>query len=167
MASCFTERPLAEVETSALGLFRGGAVDLQLINIIMSIHINVSIGEFLDKLSILEIKRQRIRDPDKLVNIDNELSELRRCWQASKYAEVDIAALLDELRATNQELWDIEDRIREREAAGDFGSDFIALARAVSLTNDRRAAIKRQLNEKLGSTLIEEKSYSDYSGAAP
>lgn len=131
----------------------------------MSIHIKVSIGEFLDKLSILEIKQQRIRDPNKLANIEEELVELRRSWDASGYAGADIASLLERLKETNQELWDIEDRIREKEAAGDFDADFIELARTVYFTNDRRAAIKRELNEKLGSGLIEEKSYSDYSGS--
>jgi hypothetical protein len=128
----------------------------------MSIWIAVSLGEFIDKLTILEIKQQRIHDAAKRGNVERELASLRQSWLASKYADTAIDDLKNDLRAVNEQLWVIEDRIRKREAAADFGDEFIRLARAVYLHNDRRAAIKRAINERLGSALVEEKSYAQY-----
>lgn len=128
----------------------------------MPLNTPVSVGEFLDKLSILEIKSERITESDKLTNIRNELALLRDVWTQSSFAQADIADEYRTLRAVNEQLWDIEDRIRLKEAAKTFDQEFIDLARAVYILNDRRAASKRRLNEALGSELIEEKSYSDY-----
>lgn len=128
----------------------------------MNLSVPVSPGEFLDKISILEIKSERMTDPDKLKNVRNELSLLQRVWAGSSYAQADIAQEYAQLRSVNEQLWDIEDRIRLKEAAKTFDQDFIELARAVYVLNDRRAASKRRLNEALGSDLIEEKSYADY-----
>lgn len=128
----------------------------------MNLNVPVSPGEFLDKLSILEIKSERMSDAAKLKNVRNELSLLRRVWSGSAYANKDIEEEYQQLRAVNEQLWDIEDRIRLKEADKDFGQDFIDLARSVYILNDRRAASKRRLNEALGSDLIEEKSYADY-----
>jgi hypothetical protein len=128
----------------------------------MSLSADISVGEFLDKITILEIKSERIADPDKLVNIRKELELLRSTWQASPYARVDLDADVAELKRINGMLWDIEDRIREKEAAREFDGDFIELARLVYITNDQRAAVKRRVNLKAGSGLVEEKSYSDY-----
>jgi hypothetical protein len=125
----------------------------------MLLHVPVSAGELLDKLAILEIKAARIRDPRKLANVHRELEALRAAWQAAPARDADLGDLLAELRAVNEALWDIEDAIRARERAQAFDEEFIRLARSVYLTNDRRAAIKRALNERLGSTLVEEKSY--------
>lgn len=128
----------------------------------MNITVEVSLGEFLDKLSILQIKAERIRDPVKLDNIRKELELLTRTWSSSPFAGADIREPLGRLKAVNEKLWDIEDRIRIKESHGDFDREFIELARAVYLCNDERAAIKRELNLLLGSELIEEKSYAEY-----
>lgn len=128
----------------------------------MSIRVEIPVGDFLDKLSILEIKAERIKDPAKLANIHRELGVLRETWNASPYFGQDIATEYAELKTVNESLWDIEDRIRDQERTQSFGEHFIELARAVYLTNDRRAEIKRTLNLKLGSDLVEEKSYQEY-----
>ncbi len=131
----------------------------------MTIQVSISFGEFLDKLTILEIKAERIADPAKRANVVHERDLLRRTWAEHPAAATDIEDALRRLRAINEKLWDIEDAIREQERAGDFGPRFVELARAVYYTNDERAAVKRELNEKLGSELIEEKSYADYQGS--
>jgi hypothetical protein len=128
----------------------------------MSIPVEIPVGDFLDKLSILEIKSERIQDAGKLANIRRELEVLRATWQASPYANSDITTEYADLKTVNENLWGIEDHIRDQERARDFGERFIGLARAVYQTNDRRAEIKRTINVKLGSALEEEKSYSDY-----
>lgn len=128
----------------------------------MSLLVPTSPGEFLDKLTILEIKSERMTDPAKLANVGRELGVLRTTWAASPLAARDVAALVAQLKQVNESLWEIEDRIRLKESARQFDADFIELARAVYRTNDRRAALKRQLNEALGSDLVEEKSYEPY-----
>ena len=131
----------------------------------MLLHVPLSVGEVLDKVTILEIKSERIDDPVKLKNINNELSQLRALLTDAVFDKTSIKSLVDELKQVNQTLWDIEDNIRDQEMAGTFGDRFIELARAVYVTNDKRAMIKKKLNEETGSTLVEEKSYKDYSGA--
>jgi hypothetical protein len=122
----------------------------------------VSPGELIDKITILMIKSRRIGDPDKLANVRVELEALRVCWQASRYAGRDIAQDEAELLAVNERLWDIEDRIRDKERQRLFDAEFIELARAVYIENDQRAAAKKRINVALGSTLVEEKSYAAY-----
>ncbi len=128
----------------------------------MIIKVEISYGEFLDKLSILEIKSERIHDPAKLENINRELVLLRDLWAADPKAAIDIQTEWAELKSINEKLWNIEDDIRDKERARCFDEEFIRLARAVYYTNDERAEVKRRLNEKLGSALVEEKSYADY-----
>lgn len=128
----------------------------------MHLDVQTSPGEFLDKLTILEIKSERITDPTKLENVRRELELLRATWAASPFAGRDVSALVASLKQVNVTLWEIEDRIREHEAARRFDDAFIELARSVYRTNDRRAVIKRELNVALGSDLLEEKSYTDY-----
>ncbi len=128
----------------------------------MTIKVDISYGEFLDKLSILEIKSERIHDAAKLENINRELALLRSLWAADPKSAIDISAEMAEMKAINEKLWQIEDDIRDKERARCFDEEFIRLARAVYYSNDERAAIKRRLNEKLGSELVEEKSYADY-----
>ena len=128
----------------------------------MAIRIEVSVGEFLDKLTILEIKSERIRDPRKLKNVNKELGRLREAWKASPLSRKDVSSRLKDLKAVNETLWDIEDQIRRKEVEQLFDDEFIRLARSVYQANDRRAAIKRELNTFLGSELVEEKSYPDY-----
>lgn len=130
----------------------------------MLLNVPVSVGEVVDKLTILEIKAARITDPGKLQNITAELESLRPLVSGGVFDKQEVRALTDALRAVNGELWDIEDNIRAEEAGGRFGDRFIELARAVYVTNDRRADLKKQINLATGSDLVEEKSYEDYSG---
>lgn len=122
----------------------------------------ISPGELIDKITILEIKSARMTDAAKLHNVRTELRLLTETWKASGYAAVDISAEWAGLRGVNEQLWDIEDRIRDKERDGAFDPQFIELARAVYVTNDERAAIKKRINVKLGSALVEEKSYAAY-----
>ena len=130
----------------------------------MIITVPVSVGEVVDKFTILEIKSERISDSAKLRNVANELDALRPLVSGGVFDSAELVALTDGLRAVNGELWDIEDDIRAEEAAGRFGERFIELARAVYVTNDRRAELKKKINIATGSQLLEEKSYEDYTG---
>ncbi|MGQ0833899.1 MAG: DUF6165 family protein [Gammaproteobacteria bacterium] len=122
----------------------------------------VSPGELLDKITILRIKSARISDAAKLANVRLELELLERTWRDSGCAAHDVAADERALRAVNEKLWDIEDRIRDKEGAQRFDAEFVELARAVYFSNDERAAIKRRVNLALGSRIVEEKSYNPY-----
>ena len=121
--------------------------------------IEVSNGEIADKLTIIEIKIEKINDESKLVNLRKEYSVLDKA--VSKIISRD-DPLYKNLYDINCKLWDIEDRIRELEKAGDFGSEFIEVARSVYFTNDDRSKVKKKINDKTGSDLVEEKSYEDY-----
>lgn len=132
----------------------------------MQITIEVSPGELIDKLTILDIKAERITDAGKLANVTHEREVLTRAADPLFASHADLDALRAELKRVNEALWDIEDRIRACEAAGDFGPAFIELARSVYFRNDRRAAVKKEINELLGSNLVEEKSYAAYSRGA-
>ncbi len=125
-------------------------------------EIPVSWGELIDKITILEIKSCRIVSTQAVANVRLELALLNERASAALRQKADVAALKAQLTEVNEALWDIEDKIRGKEAASDFGAEFIELARAVYKTNDRRAAIKREINKALQSKLVEEKSYSDY-----
>ena len=122
----------------------------------------VSYGELIDKITILEIKSRRMTDEAKLANVRNELDLLNATWANDAASRKDIGDERASLLAVNELLWDIEDRIRLKERAQAFDDAFIQLARSVYIENDERAAIKREINMKLGSTLVEEKSYQDY-----
>ena len=126
------------------------------------IQVPVSFGELIDKITILEIKSKQMTDPAKLANVRNELQQLDATWAAHPASATDIADERARLLAVNEALWDIEDRIRLKEKAHAFDQEFIELARAVYFRNDERAAVKREINLKLGSQLVEEKSYQDY-----
>jgi len=115
----------------------------------------VSVGEVLDKITILQIKSERITDASKLANVRKELQQLTLAARGYRHP-----ALETDLRAVNATLWEIEDRLREKEKRQEFDAEFIELARAVYITNDRRAEIKRRINEITGSALVEEKSYA-------
>ena len=128
----------------------------------MNVNVDISIGEFFDKLTILEIKRVQIRDPDKLLNINKELDSLNELLAEQSFSREQVEEDVVALREVNNELWDIEDAIREKEAVKEFDEEFIKLARAVYITNDRRSEIKRDINMKLGSDFVEEKSYEKY-----
>ena len=128
----------------------------------------VSYGELLDKIAILQIKSERMRDAAKLANVRNELSALEQTWMVHPAAGGDVAKLRADLKAVNERLWDIEDEIRVKESQQAFDAEFIRLARAVYFENDERARLKKEINLALGSAYVEEKSYADYrTGAAP
>ena len=126
------------------------------------LHVPVSPGELLDKITILRIKSARIPDAAKLANVRLELDLLERTWATLGSAVATVTAEEQALQAVNEQLWEIEDRIRDKEAAHSFDADFVALARAVYHRNDERAAIKKRINTVLGSRIVEEKSYQPY-----
>ena len=128
-----------------------------------NLQIPVSPGEVLDKITILEIKSERMSDPEKVANVKVELALLQETWADSVSEDSVIIAWRAQLKEINQALWKIEDDIRDKERTGEFDERFIELARSVYFTNDRRAKIKRDLNLHLGSAIVEEKSYQDYS----
>jgi hypothetical protein len=127
-----------------------------------AILVPLSPGELLDKITILRIKVARIQEAAKLANVKVELALLEQTWQDSGAAAHDLALEERALQNVNERLWDIEDRIRDKEARQTFDRDFIELARAVYVSNDERAAIKKRINQQLGSRLVEEKSYKQY-----
>ena len=129
----------------------------------MKILAEISVGELFDKITILNVKTQKIHDKEKLVNIKNELNFLRN--QASSINIKDQDSLnqkINKLQSINQELWDIENHKRECEANKDFGEKFIQLSRDVHFKNDIRAQIKKEINLLTDSIIIEEKEYSKY-----
>ncbi len=119
-----------------------------------------SVGELFDKISILEIKSERISDAEKRAFVQHELALLRDLAETCGTPSSDPAATLLELKAVNEALWEIEDSIRDCEREKNFGARFIELARAVYKTNDRRAELKRELNLIYGSSIVEQKSYA-------
>lgn len=128
----------------------------------MKLMVEVAPGELIDKITILEIKLQNIKDETKLTNVRREYEILMETFRENVEETSDLRALIDELREANMRIWEIEDEIRDLERAGDFGDQFVAVARSVYRSNDRRAATKRKINELLNSVLIEEKSYAAY-----
>ena len=125
-----------------------------------SVAVEVAPGELLDKITILQIKAARIADSAKLTNIQSELAGLTDARHRTILESDELGALVAELRSVNEALWEIEDAIREREHAEDFGPEFVRLARSVYRTNDHRAELKRRINVLLGSAILEEKSYA-------
>ncbi len=128
----------------------------------MRIMVEIAPGELINKITILEIKIENIRDQDKLVNVRREYEILTDVLQKEVVQTEQLSRLTATLKQVNAELWRIEDDIRAQERAKTFGAEFVALARSVYRTNDRRAALKREINELLRSALIEEKSYATY-----
>jgi hypothetical protein len=126
------------------------------------IKVPISPGELLDKITILRIKSKRMTEPLQLLNVRRELEALQATWSGSQFAAAAIGAEIEALMTVNERLWVIEDEIRDKERARAFDAEFIRLARAVYLENDARAAIKRRINLQLGSSIVEEKSYSSY-----
>jgi hypothetical protein len=126
------------------------------------ILVPISPGELLDKITILRIKAARMNDAAKVANVKHELALLEKTWRDSGAAIAGVSVEESNLLRVNEKLWVIEDDIRDEERAGRFGEKFIALARAVYVTNDERAQIKKRINSLLGSTIVEEKSYQPY-----
>lgn len=128
----------------------------------MRLMVEVAPGELIDKITILEIKLRNIKDETKLANVRREYEILMQTFRENVEETADLRALIDELREANAKIWDIEDEVRDLERARDFGDRFVAVARSVYRSNDRRAETKRKINELLNSVLIEEKSYAAY-----
>ncbi len=126
------------------------------------IRVEIAPGELIDKITILEIKAGRIAEAGKRANVLAELAALAEARAAALAPDGEIDRLAAELKTVNEALWEIEDDIRACDRAGDFGPRFVDLARAVYRTNDRRAELKRAINLRLGSRLVEEKSYKPY-----
>jgi hypothetical protein len=136
---------------------------LLVLAVTFELQVPVSVGELMDKITILAIKARRMTDPERLANVLREHSALEAVAQASGLrSRDDLAELESDLLQTNEALWDIEDAIRDCERRGEFTEVFIELARSVYRTNDRRADLKRQINHRCGSLYVEEKSYSAY-----
>lgn len=127
-----------------------------------NVYVPVSPGELLDKITILEIKADRITDTEKLQNVETELQLLTEVWNQSLADNNTVKQLKRELKTTNICLWNIEDQIRNKEARKEFDQEFVELARSVYLQNDKRAEVKKQINVMLGSKILEEKSYAEY-----
>ena len=127
-----------------------------------TVNVEIAPGELIDKITILEIKTERITDPAKLGNVRIELKTLAEARDSTLVGSPELDDLTKQLKMINEQLWDIEDDIRDCERDKDFGDKFVELARAVYKSNDKRAAFKRDINVLLGSHLVEEKSYSDY-----
>lgn len=127
------------------------------------IQVPISPGELLDKITILEIKSERMTDEEKLNNVRRELALLNDTWNGRVTPDDTVLRIHAELKRINEALWEIEDDIRDKEKAREFDGRFIELARSVYFTNDKRAAAKKELNGHLGSEIVEEKSYQDYS----
>lgn len=127
-----------------------------------SIKAEIALGELIDKITILELKDERIADVDKRRNVQFELAKLTALLEQSCNANAKIDECRAKLKAVNTEIWDLEDSIRDHERRKDFGASFVDVARRVYKTNDRRAALKREINLIGGSAIIEEKSYAEY-----
>jgi len=128
----------------------------------VSVTVDVSVGELIDKITILEIKAARLDDPAQRSNVKSELKSLVAARDAALPPSAELTELSLLLKRINERLWHIEDDIRDRERAKDFGPRFIELAHSVYICNDERAALKRRINELLGSRIVEEKSYAPY-----
>lgn len=124
--------------------------------------VELPLGDVVDKITILLIKEEQIKDSAKLENIRSELATLRAAWTDAGHPPLESLADWQELRDVNQSLWNVEDDLRDLERDRDFGDRFVQLARSVYKINDRRAALKRSINVALGSRLVEEKSYAAY-----
>jgi hypothetical protein len=127
-----------------------------------TVLVPASIGELIDKITILEIKSARIADAKKLANVHHELTLLREVRAQHGFANAALDRLSTDLKAVNEILWNIEDEIRACERESDFGSKFIALARSVYRQNDKRSALKREINQLFNSAVVEEKLYANY-----
>ncbi len=128
----------------------------------MIVKIDVAPGELIDKITILQIKAERIKDQKKLDNVRRELKELSAARETYLPDSAELRRLTEALRRTNEELWDVEDRLRERERLERWDAGFIELARRVYLKNDERAGLKSEINTLLDSEITEEKSYAAY-----
>lgn len=126
------------------------------------VNVALSVGELIDKITILKLKIKFIKNKEQLKNINNELNILKPLLKENKLETDEINQLTNQLYEINLKLWKIEDDLRDKERKSEFDDEFIALARSVYFTNDNRAEIKKKINLSSGSTLLEEKSYAKY-----
>lgn len=131
------------------------------------LRIEISPGELFDRITILEIKAERLRDEVQLSHVRSELAALAAVRDGTFQAMTGVEQIVDELKRVNAQLWQVEDDIRDCEARQDFGAPFVALARSIYQLNDRRAVLKRAISEHFGSRIIEEKSYRGYGRSIP
>jgi hypothetical protein len=134
-------------------------------NVMTQIQIPVSLGDLIDRITVLEIKAERISDESKLSHVQAELAALESCWHGSPLADIDVQSYKTELKKVNETLWEIEDYLRIKEDEASFDEQFIELARAQYKNSDRRADIKRTIDERFGSEFVDEKSYPEYNAA--
>ena len=125
-------------------------------------QVPISCGELFDKITILQIKLENLTSKNALENVEQELKKLQSILTQNGPKTMETIQLEGELRQINQQLWDIEDKLRDKERANSFDDEFIQLARSVYITNDERSRIKRKINDTLGSEIVEEKSYAEY-----
>ena len=126
------------------------------------IFVEISVGELMDKISILEIKQKNLKDKEKIKIVSKELESLNTCFQKDVHITDQIKSLYEDLKKINTKLWNIEDGKRDCERNGDFGEKFIKLARSVYIENDQRAKIKNKINRLSGSNISEVKSHEEY-----
>jgi len=126
------------------------------------IFAEISVGELMDKISILEIKQKNLKDKEKIKIVSKELESLNSCYQKDVHITDQIKSLYEDLKKINTKLWNIEDGKRDCERNGDFGEKFIKLARSVYIENDQRAKIKNKINRLSGSNISEVKSHEEY-----
>jgi predicted nucleic acid-binding Zn-ribbon protein len=132
-------------------------------NLVSAPMIQISWGELIDKITILEIKERRLRSKESVANVRNELATLRNIVGDTLTKRQDLAALKEQLKSVNETLWEVEDKIRAKEAAKSFDREFVELARSIYMNNDQRGEFKRQINVLLKSKLGEQKQYTFYS----
>jgi hypothetical protein len=137
-------------------------MDVPKANLASAPTIQVSWGELIDKITILEIKKQRLKSKESVTNVQNELAELMSIVHHTLTKRQDLVDLKQQLKSVNETLWEIEDKIRAKEAAKSFDQEFIELARSVYMNNDERGDLKRRINVLLGSKFGEEKQYTPY-----
>lgn len=137
-------------------------MDVPKANLVSAPTIQVSWGELIDKITILEIKKQRLKSQESVTNVQNELAELMNIVHYTLTKRQDLVDLKQQLKSVNENLWEIEDKIRAKEAAKSFDQEFIELARSVYMNNDERGDLKRRINVLLGSKFGEEKQYTPY-----
>ena len=128
----------------------------------VSVRADISVGDLVDRITILRIKSERLTDPQKRSNVRHELALLEQVWHAAMTASPALDRLEEALKKVNEEIWDLEDRIRDHERRQDFGTEFVDVARTIYRTNDHRAALKRDINSAVGSSITEEKFYTPY-----
>jgi methyl coenzyme M reductase subunit C-like uncharacterized protein (methanogenesis marker protein 7) len=126
------------------------------------VTVKISYGELFDKISILEIKQSKLTNKDDIKNVNFELNLLNKTLSKSNIKSQDINKLFNKLKKINSQLWEIEDKIREKEKYNSFDDEFVELARSVYRTNDKRSKIKKEINLNLKSEVLEVKSYQDY-----